>query len=295
MYKIMLFLTIFGFGKLFSQELNCTVKVNAQATSNPNMPVFKTLEKSLNELVNRTKWTNLTYKQKEKIECSMFINITSFNIDQFEATIQIQSSRPVFNATYATPILNYNDKDFSFKYMEFENLTFNTNSFDSNLISVIAYYCNIIIGLDGDSFALLGGKDALETAQEIVNTAQSSGYKGWIQADGNQNRYFFINDLLSNTYLPIREAFFEYHLNGIDKMSDDLKLAKNNIAASILTIEKVHEVRPNAFVTRVFFDAKADEIQSIFSEGIKADVSNLAEKLGRISTNNANKWSSIKN
>ena len=288
-------MTIFGFGKLFSQELNCAVKVNAQATSNPNLPVFQTLEKALNELVNRTKWTNLTYKQKEKIGCSIFINITAFNVDQFEGTIQIQASRPVFNATYTTPILNYNDKDFTFKYLEFDNLTFNANSFDSNLISVIAYYCNIIIGLDADSFAPLGGKDALESAQEIVNTAQSSGYKGWTQADGNQNRYFFINDLLSTTYTPIREALFEYHINGIDLMSDNLKSAKNSIANTILTLEKVHDVRPNAFVTRVFFDAKADEIQSIFSEGPSIVISNFVEKLNRISTNNANKWSAIKN
>lgn len=295
MYKIILFLTIFGFGKSFSQELNCAVKVNAQATSNPNLPVFQTLEKALNELVNRTKWSNLTYKQKEKIGCSMFINITAFNVDQFEATIQIQSLRPVYNATYTTPILNYNDKDFTFKYMEFENLTFNANSFDSNLISVVAYYCNIIIGLDADTFAPFGGKDALEAAQEIVSTAQSSGYKGWAQADGNQNRFFFINDLLSTTYSPIREAYFEYHINGIDLMSDNLKSAKNSIANTILTIEKVHDVRPNAFVTRVFFDAKADEIQAIFSGGPSIVISNMVEKLNRISTNNANKWSAIKN
>lgn len=293
MYKIVLFLLFFS-SLTQAQELNCTVKVNALSLGNGNQTVFKTLEKSLTEFLNKTKWTTQNFKQKERIDCSMFINVNSFSSDQFTATIQIESSRPIFNSTYTSPVFNYNDKDFSFRYVEYEALIFNPNSFDSNLIAVVSYYANMIIGLDGDTFSSMGGADAYAAAQQIVTTAQGSNYKGWSQSDGNQNRYFLVNDLVSNNFTPIREALFDYHSKGLDKMSDDLKASKEQIKLALINVEKVNLVRPNNIVTRMFFDGKSDEIVSIFSGGPKMDIADLLEKLSRISPINASKWASIK-
>ena len=293
MRKIFLFLLFFS-SQVNAQELNCTVKVNSETLANANLTIFKTLEKSLTEFLNKTKWTTLNFKQKERIDCSMFINVTSFSSDQFSATIQIESSRPIFNSTYTSPVFNYNDKDFSFKYVEYEALIFNPNSFDSNLIAVVAYYANLIIGLDGDTFSSLGGSDAYTAAQQIVATAQGSGYRGWSQSDGNQNRYFLVNDLVSNNFTPLREALFDYHSKGLDKMSGDLKTSKEQIKTALIGLEKVNAVRPNNIVTRMFFDGKSDEIVAIFSGGPKMEISDLLEKLGKISPLNASKWASIK-
>lgn len=279
---------------VFSQELNCEVKVNAERVTDVNKQIFITLETALNEFVNKTKWTNLEFRQNERISSSMFINVSEFNNNQFTATIQVQASRPVFNSSYSTPVFNFNDKDFSFRYIEFEPLYYNPNSFDSNLVSVIAFYAYMILGVDADSFTPLGGTPYFEMAQSVVTVAQTSGYKGWTQSDGFQNRYFLASDMLSNTFLPIREGFYEYHANGLDVMADDLKTGKEKIKSSLSTVGKVHSVRPNAFLTRVFFDAKSDEIVSLFSGGPNITITDLVDNLNRISPLNATKWSQIR-
>jgi hypothetical protein len=273
--------------------LNCTVTVNAQKLPNANQSVFKTLETALNEFVNRTQWTSQNFKQNEKINCSMYITISSNNSDQFVATIQVQSSRPIHNSSYASPILNFNDKDFSFKYAEFESLNYNPTAFESNLVSVISFYSYVILGMDADSFVAESGNTYFETAQNISNVAQQSGYKGWTQADGNQSRYFLINDLLSPTFREVRQTMYDYH-NGLDLMNQDLKASKEKIKKSLLNLSKLNATRPNAFLTRVFFDAKSDEIVSIFSGGPTISITDLVDNLNRISPLNSSKWSSIK-
>lgn len=277
-----------------AQELNCTVTVNADKVGATNNQVFKTLEKALNEFVNRTNWTGQTFNTNERIDCSMFINITAYNAGQFTATLQVQSARPVYNSTYSSPLLNINDKDFNFNYIEFENLNYNPNTFESNLVSVIAYYSHIIIGMDADSFSPQGGSAYLATAQEIANLGQTSGFKGWSQADGNQNRYFLINDMLAPTYAPFRHAIYQYHFDGLDNMAKDLKTAKENVKGSLATLSALYAVRPNAYLTRVFFDAKSDEIVSIFSGGPSIPVADLVDNLSRLSPTNSSKWAAIR-
>ena len=276
-----------------AQELNCTVTVNAQKLPNANQSVFKTLETALNEFVNRTQWTSQNFKQNEKINCSMYITFSSNNSDQFMATIQVQSSRPIHNSSYASPILNFNDKDFTFKYAEFESLNYNPTAFESNLVSVISFYSYVILGMDADSFVAESGNTYFETALNISNVAQQSGYKGWTQADGNQSRYFLINDLLSPTFREVRQTMYDYH-NGLDLMNQDLKISKEKIKKSLLNLSKLNATRPNAFLTRVFFDAKSDEIVSIFSGGPTISITDLVDNLNRISPLNSSKWSSIK-
>ncbi len=293
MRNILILFLVLIFSCSQAQELNCTVTVNAQKLPNANQSVFKTLETALNEFVNRTQWTSQNFKQNEKINCSMYITFSSNNSDQFAATIQVQSSRPIHNSSYASPILNFNDKDFSFKYAEFESLNYNPTAFESNLVSVISFYSYVILGMDADSFVAESGNTYFETAQNISNVAQQSGYKGWTQADGNQSRYFLINDLLSPTFREVRQTMYDYH-NGLDLMNQDLKASKEKIKKSLLNLSKLNATRPNAFLTRVFFDAKSDEIVSIFSGGPTISITDLVDNLNRISPLNSSKWSSIK-
>jgi hypothetical protein len=293
MKKIVTLLVFLIFGFTQAQQLNCTVTINTERLPNPNQQVFKTLQTSLSEFVNKTDWTGSVLKQNERINCSMYITLSSNNSDQFSGTIQIQSSRLIFNSTYSSPIFNFNDKDFSFRYTEYEPLLFNPTTFDSNLVSVISFYSYLILGMDADSFQMGAGNQYLETAQNIANVAQQGGYKGWSQADGIQNRYYLITDMISPMYSDLRQVTYLYH-TGLDKMSDDLKGAKERIKSSVLLIGKFNSVKPNAFLTRVFFDAKSDEILSIFSGGPSITVSDLADVLNKVSPLNSTKWSQIK-
>lgn len=293
MRNILSFLLVFSFIFSQAQELNCTVKVNVQQLSNSNLTIFKTLETSLTDFINKTQWTTQNFKQGEKINCSMYITLSSYNSDQFAGTIQVQSSRPVHNSSYTSPVFNFNDKDFNFKYSEYEALNFNPTTFDSNLVSVIAFFSYIILGTDADSFVQGSGDEYFKIALNISDVAQQSGFRGWKQSDGNQSRFFLINDLLSPTFSEIRNTVFEYS-KGLDAMNVDLKEAKEKIKKSILNLSKLNSTRPNAFLTRVFFDAKSDEIVSIFSGGPSITISDLVDNLNKISPLNSSKWSSIK-
>lgn len=296
MRKIFL-LVVFFFStvNLISQELNATVSVNFQQVTNGNPQLFKNLETQVKEFLNATKWTTKEYLPTEKIECNFFINVTSYASNNFEATLQIQSSRPVFNSTLISPIVNINDKNFTFRFIEFENLIYDQNTFNSNLVSVLAFYTNLIIGLDQDSFSELGGTEHLQIASTIVNVAQTSGYKGWSQSEGNNNnRNFLISDLLSSTFNPFRQALYQYHRLGLDVMADDVKKGKEGIITAIKTLSEIQRSRPNALLTRTFFDAKADEIVAIFSGGPRVETVELVETLNRISPLNSQKWSRIK-
>lgn len=278
----------------FSQELNCTVVVNAQQTGNENVQVFKTLERQLTEFINTTQWTKKSFKPQEKIECSMNIIISEYNNDNFQATIQVQSSRPVFNSTYNTPIYNFNDKNFNFEYLEFQNLFYNDNQFESNLVSVLSYHVFIILGLDADSFELNGGDEYFQQAQIITNySQQGNNYKGWKLEDGLQTRFIVIDNLLSPTYKEFRSVMYDYHINGLDIMSENPKEGKETIASLFTALNTMNQRRPNSFLLRLFFDAKADEIADIFSGGPNVNVTKVLETLNKIAPTYSAKWRDI--
>ena len=293
MNKYLVFIALFVVSVVESQQLNCTVTINSQMLANTNQQVYKTLQTAISDFVNNTDWAGSSLKQSEKISCSMYITLTSQNSNQFTGTIQVQASRLIYNSTYSSPILNFNDKDFNFTYNEFQNLIFNPNTYDGNLISVLSFYSYVILGLEADTFAPMAGNPYLEIAQNIGNVAQQGNNKGWSQSDGLQSRYYLINDLLSPMYMELRQTSFNYH-NGMDLMTQDIKTAKEKIKASLLNINKLNLVKPNAFLTRVFFDAKSDEIVSVFSGGPSIPVADLAETLNKISPLNASKWTEIK-
>lgn len=295
MYKhILLVIFLSFFTCSLGQEIKCDVKINSERVNMTNKQIFRTLETSLTEFVNNTRWTNVSTKQHERINCSMFINVSAYDSDTFVATLQVQASRPVFNANYSTPIFSYNDKEFVFRYVEFENLFFNPNSFDSNLVSMVAFYVYTILGTDADTFSPLGGTPYFSMAQTVVSNAQQSNFKGWKQSDGNQTRFIYLTDIMSSTFNPVRLAMYEYHVNGLDRMAENVKTGKENVMKALADLSKIHSVRPNAFVTRVFFDTKSEEIQSIFSGGPSINIADLVDNLNRVSPTNASKWAKIK-
>jgi hypothetical protein len=278
-----------------SQELNCTLVVNAQQTGNENVQVFKTLEKQLNEFVNNTRWTNKTFKTQERIECSMVITIQDYQSDMFQGSIQVQSARPIHNSFYASSVYNFNDKDFNFKYLEYQNLNFNSTQFESNLVSVIAFHVYMILGMDADTLELNGGDAYYKQARDIVNYSQQNNPVGWQPpSGGDQTRSALISNVLSPTFKEFRTVLFAYHLQGLDLMADNVKEGKSGVATALTQLDALHSRRPNSFLLRVFFDAKADEITDVFSDGPGVNIANLVSTLSKIAPTYSRKWRDIK-
>jgi len=294
MGRILVFLIWCSSVATYAQELNCNVVINAEQTGNSNLPVFKTLEKQIFEFVNTTKWTNKEFTNQERIECSMYINVTDYAGDVFNATIQVQSSRPVYGSSYTTPVHNVNDKDFTFRYLEFQNMVYNPNAFESNLISVLAFHVYMILGIDADTFELNGGDTYFKQAQNIVNYSQGQNSKGWQLSDGTQSRYVLVDNMLSQTFEAYREVMYQYHRKGLDLMHQDQKQAKSNIANALVSLEAMNRVRPNSFILRTFFDAKADEIQDIFSSGPSVSIDKLVDALNNVAPMYSSQWRNIK-
>lgn len=294
MYKWIVAVALLFCLNLQAQELNCTVTVGYDRITDANTQIFKDLEKAAQDFMNNTKFTNRNIPQSERITCSLFLNLSAYNNNGFSATLQVNALRPVYNSTYTTPLLNYSDKDVSFSYNQGENLIYNPSTYDSNLVSILAFYANMILGLDGDSFAEKGGTPYFEAALGISTVAQSGGSKGWNQQDGNQNRYFFINDMMSNTFEPFRLAMYQFHRKALDVFADDPKKGKEEAIVAVKTLSELYKVRPNAYLTRIFFDAKADEIVSMFSGGPNVSITELSSTLNKISPMNASKWGKIK-
>ncbi len=200
MRNILLFILFFGTVlSLQAQELNATITVNSDQIGQTNQQIFKTLERSLNDFVNKNKWSNRVFKENERVNARMFITITEYDSDRFKANIQLQSSRPVYNTSYESPIFNYKDNQFDFQYQEYQPLFYNENAFESNLVSVISFYVYIILGLDADTFALEGGTEFYKRAQTIVTQAQGSGSTGWNQSSSDRTPFELVDNLLSNT------------------------------------------------------------------------------------------------
>jgi hypothetical protein len=234
-----LFILVFSFFSLNAQELNCLVTVNSDQIAGSNKQVFNTLQQSLNEYINQTKWTNRIVKPEERVNCAMTIIITSRDNNNFTATLQVQSTRPVYNSSYASPILNIKDNEFNFKYNEFDPLIYNKNSFDSNLVSSIVFYVNIIIGVDADTFSKYGGETELKEAQNIMLQAQQSGISSWQNVVGKQNRYALIDNLLSPELKVYRDLLYNYHRKGFDNIVKSKASAQQTIETSLLTLERI--------------------------------------------------------
>ena len=291
---ILLFTILVASTTTFSQELNCTVTIDAEQTGQPNQQVFRTLQQQLTDFLNNTKWTDKVYKNQERIDCNFSLIITSYESDAFNATLQVQASRPVYGSTYDSPIYNYNDRQFNFDYIEFQPLNFNINNFDSNLISVLAFHVYTIIGLDADTFQPNGGEEYFEIAKQIVNTAAASNFAGWRATDGTQSRYRYNDALISNVYKEFHDTMYQYHRLGMGKMSEEPREAKEAIVAAIETLKSINDRRPNSYLLRTFFDAKSDEIQAVFSGGPRVEIAQLVDNLNRMAPTKRRNWAEIK-
>ena len=294
MFKYILLLIGFFSFSAPAQEMNATVTLDAQQTGQPNFQVFRTLENQLTEFINTTSWTKESYKTQERIDANFTLIIESFDGDFFKGTLQVQASRPVFGSTYNSPIYNYNDKEMSFNYKEFENLAFNPNNYDSNLVAVVVFHIYTILGMDAYSFSQGGGEVYFETAKQIVNTAASSSFIGWKATDGLQSRFRFNDALLSNVYDEFHAAMYAYHRLGLDLMHESQKDGKQGIIDAIASLKSINDRRPNSFLVRTFFDAKSDEIASVFSGGPNVEISGLVDNLNRLAPTKRTSWSGIK-
>jgi hypothetical protein len=279
---------------LYAQELNCTITINSDQVGQTNQQIFRTLERSLNDFVNKSKWTNKVYKERERVNARMFITVSEYESNRFKASIQLQSSRPVFNTSYESPVFNYKDNQFNFEYIEFQPLVYNENVFDSNLVGVVSYYVYLMLGLDADTFALEGGNDFYRKAQNIVTQAQGSSFSGWSQSSSERTRFELVDNLLSNTFREYRIAMYNYHRKGLDILADNNSTGKQVIAGTMRLMETMVKRRPNAFLIQTFFDAKSEEIKDIFSDGPKMDIVQLKETLTRIAPFYSNTWNEIK-
>jgi hypothetical protein len=292
------FFLIFVLSSVFtmqSQELNAFVTINTDKVQSSNKQVYETLEKSLTEFINEKQWTNKNYKQQERINCAFTIIVNEQNGNSFNASIQIQSTRPVYNSSYATPILNINDTNFNFRYSEFAPLIFNPNAYDSNLVSTIAFYVYTILGVDADTFALNSGTDYLKQAENVMLQAQSNGESGWQNQIGKQNRFALIDNLLSSKFSTLRTVYYDYHRNGFDNFSKDKDLAKETIEKNVISLDKLHNVTIGNYLIRVFLDAKGDEISSVFSDGKPAKkIQKMLSVLEKIAPTYKDKWKEIK-
>ncbi|MAN29286.1 MULTISPECIES: type IX secretion system protein PorD [Mesonia] len=288
------FLLLFISIATFAQEFNATVTVNAEQTGRTKLSVFKTLEGAVQDLINQNNWTDKDLESYEKIDCNFFINVSQYSSDSFTATIQVQASRPVYGSTTSTPIFNFKDNQFNFRYTEFQPLDYNPNTYSSNLVSTISFYLYTILGIDGDTFAPMGGENYHQEAKLIVNTAQGRS-EGWQPNDGNQSRFRLNADFLSNNFSKYREALYIYHREGLDVMYEDVKAGKQKIVEAIQMLREVNNSRPNSILMRSFFDAKNNEITRIFSGGPKVDLTEVLNDLKRIAPLYNKKWNTIKN
>nr|MBK9652897.1 DUF4835 family protein [Bacteroidota bacterium] len=248
-----------------AQELNCRVQVNSAKIPGSDKSVFTNMQQVMTDFMNNTRWTNDKYRSEEKIECSMNIIIDSRpSTDQYKASIQITSNRPVYKTTYSSPMVNIKDDYFEFRFVEFQQLEYNENAQNSNLVSVLAYYANIILGFDYDSFSMMGGSTYFTKAQTIVNNSANVPEPGWRAFENDRNRYWLVENLNSNAFKPVRELTYNLHRKGLDEMSKDQQEALRLMAENIEKLKAVNKAKPISWLLQVFCYAKSEEIINIF-------------------------------
>ncbi len=280
------------------QELYCNVQVSAQKIQGSNREVFQSMQRDIYEFMNSMVWTDNIFSFSERIECNMLINLDEqLSADEFRGTLQVQLSRPVYNTTYKTTVLNFVDNNFQFRYVEFQPLEFNPNSHTSNLVSVLAYYAYLVIGMDFDTFSPEGGTPYFQVAEKIVTNAQSAPEQGWKPYDGsrNRNRYWLIKNILDKQYSGVRQFEYLYHIKGLDRMESDMPQARTEIYESLRRLQEVYRSRPDPFMyyMTVIIEAKVNEIVSIFTPGFPEEKNRVVQILTEIDPANESKYRQI--
>ncbi len=294
MTRYLILLTVLFSFQLQAQELRCKVVVNADQIQYTNKRMFKTLETSVSEFVNNTRWTKDNFTMDERIDCAMLITITKFDLpDQFTATIQVTSNRPVFNSGYSSNVFNFRDQDFNFTYTENAPIFFTPDQFQSNLASVVAFYAYLIIGMDYDTFSLEGGTQYFGEAQRVVTNAQSSGFAGWASSEKQRNRFWIVDNMLQTAWQPLRECMYNYHRKGMDIMYEKPTEGRKVIMTSLEDLKKIHTIKPLSFNVQLFFTAKEDELVGIFSVADQVEKERVVNLLKTIDPTRSSKYNTI--
>ncbi len=289
-------MTVFYAFNSQAQELNATVsvaidQVKAQAT---NPRIFETLETAAQDFLNNTKWTEDDFALEERIDCSVLINIDKINgATSFSASIQVSSSRPVYNSNYSTSVINHKDNDFQFNYVENSPIIFNQNQFRDNLSSVLAFYAYIILAMDYDTFSREGGTRYYRNAQQIAANAQNSGNSGWLSSESTRNRFWLVDNALQEAFEPLRSCYYEYHRNGLDQMYSKTEEGRAKILAALEGLMDIHRVQPLSFNVQIWFTAKFQELVNIFSEAPSSEQQKVVKLLSTLDPSNISKYQKI--
>jgi len=282
-----------------AQELRAGITILANRISSAvDHRIFQTLQASLNDFVNNRKWTNENFQQNEKIVCNFLINLSgSLDNNTFQGSITVQAARPIFNSTYQSPLVNFMDESFTFRYTQFQPLEFNetrvqgTEPYSANLTATVAYYVYLILGLNFDSFSQRGGDIYFQKALNIVNNApEASNISGWKPFDGTRNRYILIENLTNSKYAQIHDALYNYYRQGLDQMYDKESEARAAILTALSELNTVNTEYPNLMVMQFFFQGKASEFSNVFKKGDPDQKSRALDFLTRLDIPNINRY-----
>lgn len=291
-------LLLIGISSATAQELQARVTINHNQIQGTDKSVFDDLQKNLEQFINDTQWTSLQFQKNERIVCNF--NITVSKYDQasnlFTCSALIQANRPVYNASYTTTLYNNRDADFNFEYAQFDQLNFNEEQIDNQLVALIAYYAYLIIGLDLDSFAPMGGEDVLQRCLYLANNAQNLNFTGWKAFDNSRNRFAIINDYLEGSMKPFRQLQYDYYRLGLDEMANNAERGRVNISAALENdLKKCHEDRPLSMLPQIWTDYKRDELANIYKgKGTQKEKETVYEILFSINASQNNAWEKIK-
>lgn len=300
MYKLKIILFFLLLANMANaQEFNARVTINSSAIGREvNKNVFLTLQTSITNFINNRKWSNESYTPNEKIECSFLLNLQpTSDLNVYSASLTIQAARPVFNSSYLSPIINYQDKEVSFKYIEFQQLEFNDNRVAgsdaqiSNLTAILAYYAYMILGFDQDSYSPKGGTIFFQKAQNIVSTApESRTISGWKAFDGIRNRYWLSENMLNSRYTIIHDVYYNYYRKCFDKLYEDEKLARQELMNVLNLLNTFNTDNPNTMINQFFFQGKSTELIKVFSKATPQDKARASELLQKLDITNAARY-----
>jgi len=296
MKKLCVYILLFCFAcSASAQDLNARVKVISGKIKTSNTHIFQSLETAMRDFLNGHKWSPDNILPAERIDCNFVLNLTNWDGNSsFSGELQVQSSRPVFNSTYTTPLLNLNDKDFDFTYAEGQTIDYSDQTFTSNLASVMAFYAYVVLGMDYDSFSRFGGTPYFQAAQNVVvNAASSGGYKGCKAFDGNINRYWLAENLNNTIYIPLRNFMYDYHRNGLDMMSDNVSKGRKAISDLLPSLAQVDRQRIGSMYPLIFFTAKSDELVAIFAKSDSRERVEAINVLTQVDPSNGQKYQAM--
>ena len=296
--NLLVILMLFA-GSLTAQEFQSNVTVvSNRVGNNVNQNVFRTLQTALNNLMNNRKWTSDNFLPNERIQCNFLLNLApTSDLNVYTASLTIQAARPVFNSSYLAPIINFQDENIAFKYVEFQQLDFNDNrvsgsdALASNLTAVFAYYADIILAFDYDSFSLRGGDPLFQKAQNIVNNAPDGrNISGWKAFDGTRNRYWLVENMLNSRYTIMHDVYYNYYRAGMDKLYEDENTARTEVLNVLNLLNNFVTANPNKMISQFFFQGKSTELIKLFSKAPQQDKARASELLQTLDLTNAAKY-----